>query len=346
MPPMAPGADPASDLLERPSQRAAAATAADETDASAEDLSPDLRNKIEEYKNGGPFGLSAPLVWRNIILIFMLHPLALIGLLMAPHAKWQSIASYVVVTICSGLGVTAGAHRLWTHKTYKARLPLRILLMCFDCIAMQNDILVWSRDHRVHHKYSETDADPHNVKRGFFFAHVGWLLMRKHPDVLIKGRTVDLSDLEQDSVVMFQHRYYFPLCYFFALFLPTFIPWYFWGENPWVAFFFCFAFRYVETLHSTWLVNSAAHMWGSRRYDKRSNPSDNRFVSLCSIGEGFHNYHHAFPYDYGTSEWGASLNITTSFIDMCAALGQAYDRKQVSHEAIERMRRRIGDLSE
>ena len=71
----------------------------------------------------------------------------------------------------------------------------------------QNDILDWSRDHRVHHKYSETDADPHNAKRGFFFAHVGWLLVKKHPDVMEKGRGLDYSDLYADKVVMFQRRH-------------------------------------------------------------------------------------------------------------------------------------------
>ena len=71
----------------------------------------------------------------------------------------------------------------------------------------QNDILDWSRDHRVHHKYSETDADPHNAMRGFFFAHVGWLLVKKHPDVMEKGRGLDYSDLYADRVVMFQRRH-------------------------------------------------------------------------------------------------------------------------------------------
>lgn len=73
-----------------------------------------------------------------------------------------------------------------------------------DCL--QNDIYEWARDHRVHHKYSETDADPHNAVRGFFFSHVGWLLVRKHPDVIEKGGRLELSDLKADKVVMFQRR--------------------------------------------------------------------------------------------------------------------------------------------
>lgn len=247
--------------------------------------------------------------------------------------------------LMSGLGVTAGAHRFWAHKTYKAKLPLQIGLMLLNCISMQNHILEWSRDHRVHHKYTETNADPHNAQRGFFFAHIGWLLMKKHPDVLVKGKNVDMTDLKRDPVVQFQIKYYLPLCIALTLVLPTLIPHLFWGEDLITSFFVLFGFRYVMTLHSTWLVNSAAHMWGERRYDEKSNPSDNRFVAIAAIGEGWHNYHHAFPYDYGTSEWGPRINMTTICIDFWASLGLVYDRKQVSQEAIERVRKRKGDLS-
>jgi len=74
------------------------------------------------------------------------------------------------------------------------------------CIFFQNDICEWARDHRVHHKFSETDADPHNATRGFFFSHVGWLLVRKHPDVKEKGKAVDMSDLETDPLIRFQKK--------------------------------------------------------------------------------------------------------------------------------------------
>lgn len=74
-------------------------------------------------------------------------------------------------------------------------------------LSIQDDIYKWSRDHRVHHKYSETSADPHNAMRGFFFSHMGWLMVRKHPDVIEKGKKLDLSDLKADGIVMFQRRY-------------------------------------------------------------------------------------------------------------------------------------------
>lgn len=135
------------------------------------------------------------------------------------------------------MGVTAGAHRLWCHRAYEANVPLRILLMIMNCGSMQNDIIEWCRDHRVHHKFSDTDADPHNSNRGMFFSHVGWLMIKKHPDVLRKGKTISMTDLEQDPVLQFQRAFYIPLTVFFAFIVPTFVPVLLWNENLIIAFF-------------------------------------------------------------------------------------------------------------
>lgn len=116
-----------------------------------------------------------------------------------------SILAMVLGTV-AGLGITAGAHRLWAHKSYKAKWPLRLLLAFFQTVAFQNHIYEWVRDHRVHHKFTDTNADPHNSRRGFFFSHMGWLMVRKHRDVYVKGKTVDMSDLEKDWVVVWQRR--------------------------------------------------------------------------------------------------------------------------------------------
>ena len=312
-------------------------------------LEPKVQQLVKEYQTLPAFerwcGFQAPIVWRNVAKMLILHAIASLALYYGPKATWGSWVLFPVLFVCSNFGVTAGVHRYWTHKSYKATLPWQIILMCLYSISMQNDILEWCRDHRVHHKYSETSADPHNAKRGFFFAHIGWLMMKKHPGIIIKGRNIDISDLKRDPVVMFQHRHYALLSLVFSVLLPMLIPCYFWNENPWTAFVFLVVFRYVITLHSTWLVNSAAHLWGSRNYDKNINPSDNRIVSFAAIGEGWHNYHHTFPYDYGTSEWGPRINLSTIIIDLAAAVGMVYDRKQVSQQAIERVRKRVGDLS-
>merc|ERR1712127_597628 len=151
-------------------------------------------------------------------------------------------------------------------------------------------------------KFSETNADPHNAKRGFFFAHVGWLLCKKHPEVKRRGVTVDVSDLLADPIVRFQRRVYLPLILLLCFALPAIVPWYFWGESLKTAFFCASIFRYILTLNVTWLVNSAAHIWGPHPYDKNISPAENIAVAMLTWGEGFHNYHHTFPWDYKPAE--------------------------------------------
>jgi stearoyl-CoA desaturase (delta-9 desaturase) len=212
-------------------------------------------------------------------------------------------------------------------------------------MAFQNDIIEWSRDHRVHHKFSETNADPHNATRGFFFAHCGWLMVRKHPQVKERGKLIDISDISSDPVCAFQRKVYVPSVALMCFVIPTVIPWYFWGESAWLAYFVSGVLRYTLVLNATWLVNSAAHLWGNKPYDKHINPSENVFVSFGAIGEGFHNYHHTFPHDYATSEWGTSINLTTFFIDTMAWFGLADSLRKVSAETVERRSQRTGDGS-
>ena len=178
----------------------------------------------------------------------------------------------------------------------------------------------------MHHKFSETDADPHNATRGFFFSHIGWLLVRKHPDVIEKGKTIDCDDLLTDPIVRFQRTFYLPLVTLCCFIIPTLVPYYLWNEKLWNAYFICVSLRYCWTLNMTWLVNSAAHMWGNRPYDRYINPSENVGVVFGAMGEGFHNYHHTFPWDYASSELGWKFNLTTIFIDFFAWIGWAYDR--------------------
>ncbi|XP_076672881.1 acyl-CoA Delta-9 desaturase-like isoform X2 [Andrena cerasifolii] len=225
------------------------------------------------------------IVWPSVIVFAYLHVAALYGTyLLFTSAKLMTAAFAFVLYMICGAGITAGAHRLWAHKSYKAKWPLQVLLMISNSVAFQYPVIHWARDHRVHHKFSETNADPYNVKRGFFFAHVGWLLCRKHPDVKEKGKEVDVSDLEKNPVLAFQKRFIYP--------------------------------------------------------------SENLGVSIVACGEGWHNYHHVFPWDYKTSELGNyRFNITTAFIDLFAKIGWAYDLKMVPSVLVQKKVKRSGDGS-
>uniref|UniRef100_A0A8D2NP93 stearoyl-CoA 9-desaturase n=1 Tax=Zosterops lateralis melanops TaxID=1220523 RepID=A0A8D2NP93_ZOSLA len=270
-------------------------------------------------------------VWRNIILMSLLHLGALFALTLIPSAKIETLAWSKHIFLSK-------PQILMRHNATDTR-------SFFTPIDLQNDIYEWARDHRVHHKFSETDADPHNAMRGFFFSHIGWLLVRKHPDVIEKGQKLDLSDLKADKVVMFQRRYYKPSVVLLCFTMPAVVPWYFWDESIIISFFIPVILRYATGLNTTWLVNSAAHMFGNRPYDQNINPRENPLVSLGAMGEGFHNYHHTFPYDYSTSEFGWRFNPTTAFIDLMCFLGLASDRKKVSKEVILARKMRTGDGS-
>jgi len=202
--------------------------------------------------------------------------------------------------------------------------------MLFNSVANQGSIYHWSRDHRVHHKHSETHADPHNATRGFFFAHMGWLFVKKHPDVVKAGREMDFSDLLEDPLVWFQKKldpwWTLYMCYV----MPAQVASHFWGENFWTAFLVAGGLRYCYVLHCTWLVNSAAHLYGDHPYDVLSYPSENPFVSWFAIGEGWHNWHHKYPFDYSASEFGISSQFNPSklMIDFFAATGLVWGRKR------------------
>ncbi|XP_063348276.1 stearoyl-CoA desaturase b [Pelmatolapia mariae] len=294
------------------------------TDSSTVDDAIDFTYKEKPWKP------PTILRWRNIIAFILLHLGALYGLILIPSTSPSTLAWTAFCYVFSGLGVTAGAHRLWSHRSYKASFPLQVFLAFANSMAFQKNIYEWVRDHRLHHKYVGTDADPHNASRGFFFSHVGWLLVQEHPVCAEKKQKLSLSDLTTDKVVMFQKRHYVVSVLVLWFLVPTLVPWYLWGESLVVGCFVPGLLRYVAVLNATWLVNSVAHMWGNRPYDKNINPRENKFVSFSAIGEGFHNYHHTFPYDYAASEFGSRLNLTTAFINLMCSLGLAKDPKMVS----------------
>uniref|UniRef100_A0A8D0Y3W8 Stearoyl-CoA desaturase n=2 Tax=Sus scrofa TaxID=9823 RepID=A0A8D0Y3W8_PIG len=250
-----------------------------------EDIRPEMKDDIYDPTYQDKEGPRPKLeyVWRNIILMSLLHLGALYGIILIPTCKIYTLLWAFAYYLLSAVGVTAGAHRLWSHRTYKARLPLRVFLIIANTMAFQNDVYEWARDHRAHHKFSETDADPHNSRRGFFFSHVGWLLVRKHPAVKEKGGLLNMSDLKAEKLVMFQRRYYKPGILLMCFILPTIVPWYCWGEAFPQSLFVATFLRYAIVLNATWLVNSAAHLYGYRPYDKTISPRENILVSLGAV---------------------------------------------------------------
>lgn len=287
-------------------------------------------------------------VRRRRLFFVIIHSLAVLGLYYCITGKvmLHTIIFALLLGICASIGATAGAHRLWSHHAYKATWQLKLMLIVFQTLSVQYSVMYWARAHRLHHKFTDTDADPHNSSRGFYFCHIGWNFYLPHPQVDEKIKKIDVSDLEKDKFVMFQYKYYVVSVLIISYLLPTIVPWYFWNENIYFAHLVCAQLRHITTLHGTFLINSAAHLWGTKPYDKNINPTENLLVSAATFGDGWHNYHHVFPWDYKNSEFSHyALNVSTAFIDLFAAIGWAYHRKTVPSDLIAKRAQRTGDGS-
>ena len=192
----------------------------------------------------------------------------------------------------------------------------------------------WSIHHKVHHKYSDTDGDPHNTKRGIFFCHIGWIMKYPHPEYLDKKSSlIKYFNFMKDPVVKFNHDYYFQLVLITNL-IVVIIPAIVMNYTLWESFLIAFILRSVIAYHWSFLINSAAHLYGSKPYDVNIDPVQNLIVSFGSGGEGYHNYHHSFPYDYAASEDGEWFNISKLFIESCSIFGWTYDLKRVTREQL------------
>lgn len=143
--------------------------------------------------------------WRNTIVLTWLHIATIYSFFDLPRYGLTYTLQFIIL-LGAAFGVTAGSHRYFTHRSYRANNALKYFLIFLQTLSAQEDILKWVRDHRVHHKFTDTNADPHNSKRGFFFSHMGWLLIKKHPDVKTFGSKVDMSDLENDKALLFHRK--------------------------------------------------------------------------------------------------------------------------------------------
>ncbi|CAH0598248.1 unnamed protein product [Chrysodeixis includens] len=243
------------------------------------------------------------------------------------------------------MGITCGVHRLFTHKSYKVTAPLKILLILFFTSAGQNSIYQWVRDHRLHHKFSDTDADPHNASRGLFFSHIGWLMMHKNEEVRTQGKKIDMSDIENDEMLMFQDRNFVLLKLIFCYIIPTTFGILLWCEEWKCAVAWQCFIRYLLVLHCEMTVNSLAHTYGYQPYNNRIIPKENRFVATITFGEGWHNYHHVFPFDYKSAEFFDTFNWSAAVISWWEKMGWAYDLKEAKPEMVDAVVRRTGDVS-
>jgi stearoyl-CoA desaturase (delta-9 desaturase) len=277
----------------------------------------------------------APINWVTTIL-FTITPLA--ALIAVPwygltHGfSVASVVLFVLVLWACGISITAGYHRLWSHRAYGAHWSVRWFFAIFGAMALQNSILIWGSQHRTHHRFvDDVDRDPYSAKRGFWFSHMGWIL-RNYPSGV--NDFTNARDLERDPIVMFQHRFYLPLTIFMNVAFPLALGWA--VGDVWGVFLLAGLLRLVVNHHFTWFINSLAHMWGSQPYTDENTARDNPVLALLTYGEGYHNFHHIFQNDYrnGIKWW--HWDPTKWLIASLSALKLATGLKRVPDLWIQR----------
>jgi len=236
-----------------------------------------------------------PIVWGNVLFLTLTPLAAAVAVpwyILSVGVTWVEIAACVVMWLVTGLSITAGYHRLFAHRAYSAPAPVRALFAIVGAATFQNSVITWAAAHRFHHRHVDTDDDPYNAQEGFFYSHIGWVMVEgaKHDD------TSNVRDLWKDPILRWQHRHV--LAVGAAVNLGAVVALGLLTGHMLGMFVFALLLRMVLTHHFTFLINSAAHMWGSQPYSTAHSARDNWLLSFFSFGEGYHNYHHSFQADY------------------------------------------------
>ncbi len=240
---------------------------------------------------------------------------------------WSQIALAVVFYFVTGMSITGGYHRLFSHRAYKANNFVKLMYLLFGAATFQNSALKWCSDHRVHHNHVDGDKDPYNINKGFWYAHIGWIFYQekvenpKYP-----------KDLTNDKLVMWQHKYYWILCVVMGFGLPTLIG-HFLGSAL-GGFALAGLARVVFVHHCTFFINSLCHIVGTRPYTDTNTARDSAVMAVFSYGEGYHNYHHYFPTDYRNGIRWFHFDPTKWMIKTLSFIGFTNDLKKVPEKLI------------
>ena len=274
--------------------------------------------------------------WVNTTFIALAHVGALAALIysLMVGTKWENIVLAVVWFFCAGLSITGGYHRLFSHKTYRAAWPLRLFYVLFGAAGVQNSVINWSSDHRRHHAETDEDEDPYNSRKGFWWSHMGWVLFK---DPL--RDTGNVNDIAQDPIVAFQHKYYVLLVGLMVGVVPALIG-LAWGD-PLGAFLWAGLIRLIVQYHSTFSINSLAHMFGRRPYNPEISARDNGIVALITLGEGYHNFHHQFPGDYRNGVRAWQFDPTKWIVKALSYVRITTDLRRVSQQTIDRAKAQV-----
>jgi len=276
------------------------------------------------------------IIWLNVSVFMITFLFAAIAV---PYRAYthgfdaMEIGAALICFIYCGMSITTGYHRLWSHKTYQAHWSLRIIFALGGAFALQNSVLHWCSDHRIHHKHVDNnDVDPYSAKMGFWYSHIGWMLREYQASRYSDYNNV--RDLQKDKIVMWQHKYYLLLTITMNFGVPILFG--IWHGDVINSLLLLGFLRLVLSHHTTFFINSLAHVWGKQTYTDKNTARDNGFLAFLTFGEGYHNFHHIFENDYRNGIRWWQFDPTKWLIKSCEFLNLTSKLRVSPEDKIEK----------
>ncbi len=273
--------------------------------------------------------------WPGIIFFAVIH---LVGIIGAPLYAWKfgittaEALIFLIYTGLSGMAITMGYHRLFAHATFKTGPVIRFLLLYFGASTFEQSALKWASQHRQHHAFVDTERDPYTIQKGFWYAHINWIIFFKH-----KVNYDSVNDLKKCPITVHQHKYEPAWAVITGILIPILLG--FMIGRPLGGFVLTVCLRLVIVMNSAFFINSFAHTFGSRPYDKTISARDHWIGAILTNGEGYHNFHHRFPADYRNGcEWH-HWDPSKWLIFALSKVGLTWDLRRTPRDRIEHARR-------
>jgi stearoyl-CoA desaturase (delta-9 desaturase) len=276
--------------------------------------------------------------WVNIIFLTLTPVIGVLGTAVYTFRHgfhWWMPALTIGMYAMVGISICAGYHRFFSHKSYECSPIVQGFYAFFGAMAAQNSILWWSSSHRVHHKHVDSDWDPYNIRRGFWWAHIFWIFYKNEE---LDATFANSPDLKANAVVMWQHRWHKVILILGGFGIPTLIGAMF--GDPLAGLLWGGFLRIAVIHHTTFFVNSLAHTLGKPLFNAEVSARDNWMVALLTLGEGYHSFHHRFPADYRNGLLWYQWDPAKWFIRGIRAVGLAEDLRATPDPQIEQARMR------
>jgi len=268
--------------------------------------------------------------WLGLIFFIILHVIAIIGTPLYIYYRGitaPELALFLFYAAATGMSITIGYHRLYAHSTFDASPIVQFFLLFFGAATFEESALKWASQHRQHHMFSDTEHDPYGVNKGFWHAHIGWILLWRH-----RTNYKNVNDLRKSRLVRHQHDHHAWWSVAGGFVLPMLLAW--WIGHPLGGFIMVVCLRIILVLHSSFFINSFAHTFGKKTFNHAQSARDNWLGAILTNGEGFHSFHHRFPTDYRNGVRWFHWDPTKWCIFVMSKLGLAWDLRRTSDQRI------------